>query len=106
MNLYVHPSNGEGFGLAAVEAMLAGFPVVVANAGAFPEYVRAMETGLLFQPGDVVDLAKKMEALLSDSELRDRLAWNGREYCLMHFARTRFSGEITEILERRPGRGD
>ena len=38
-DLYVHPSLGEGLGIAVVEAMFARLPIIAADSGAFPEYL-------------------------------------------------------------------
>src|SRR5262249_14711216 len=63
VDIYVHSSRREGFGLAVVEAMLAGRPVVVTNEGAFPEYVEDGKTGMLAEPGDPSSFAAKIEQL-------------------------------------------
>ena len=49
--LLVHPARWEGFGLAVLEAMLAGLPVVATNVSALPELVVDGETGLLVRAG-------------------------------------------------------
>ena len=46
-DLYVHPSLGEGLGIAVVEAMFAGLPIIAADSGAFPEYLEHDSTALL-----------------------------------------------------------
>jgi glycosyltransferase involved in cell wall biosynthesis len=52
LDIYVHTSRSEGFGLAIVEAMLAGTPVVAVRGGAVPEYIDDGRNGLLAEPGD------------------------------------------------------
>jgi glycosyltransferase involved in cell wall biosynthesis len=51
-SVFVHPARWEGFGLAVLEAMLAGLPVVASRVGSLPELVRDGETGFLVAPGD------------------------------------------------------
>ena len=51
-NVYAHPSRGEGFGLAVVEAMLVGMSFVVSDEGALPEVVCEGEAGRVFKGGD------------------------------------------------------
>jgi glycosyltransferase involved in cell wall biosynthesis len=99
MDVYVHPSRGEGLGLAVVEAMSAGLPVLAANEGALPEYVFHGDTGLLFQAGDAHDLATNVECLIDDETLRRRLGDQGRQHCLQVFAPERFSVKLTSVLE-------
>ena len=103
MDVYAHVCNAEGFGLAAVEAMLAGIPVVAANAGALPEFVQDQRTGLLFKADDAADLASKLRVLLRNDKLRTTLARNARVFCLEHFSPEKFAGSFTRVLEAHIG---
>jgi 2-polyprenyl-3-methyl-5-hydroxy-6-metoxy-1,4-benzoquinol methylase len=64
-DLLVMPSRWEGFGLAAVEAMAAGLPVVASRCDGLAEVVENEVTGLLVPPGEVAPLAAAMERALS-----------------------------------------
>lgn len=65
----------ETFGRTASEALLAGVPVVAADAGALPEQVVDGGNGALFVPTDARDLAAAVQRVLdADPPLRDRLA--------------------------------
>jgi glycosyltransferase involved in cell wall biosynthesis len=66
--LLVHTARWEGFGLAMLEAMLAGKPVVAARAGAAPELVEDGRTGSLAPADDPAALAEAIVALLSHPE--------------------------------------
>ena len=70
------PSIYEGFGLPLLEAMAEGLPAVVGEAGALPEL--AGDAALLVDPFDVEAIAAGLERVLTDSELRTRLAGAGR----------------------------
>lgn len=72
------PSEQEAYGIAAVEAMAAGLPVVGARAGATPEVVRDGVAGLLVEPGDSGALAEALATVLSEPALRARMAAAGR----------------------------
>jgi glycosyltransferase involved in cell wall biosynthesis len=63
--LIVHPARWEGFGLALLEAMLAGRPLVATRAGAAPEIVVDGETGLLVPPDDPNALAEAVTSALA-----------------------------------------
>ncbi len=67
------PSSRESFGLAALEAMRCGIPVVATEVGGLPELVRHGETGLLVPAEDDHAMADALLSLLRDSELRRRL---------------------------------
>ena len=60
IDLFVLASNWEGFGLALIEAMSAGKPVVAAKVGGIPEIVEDGECGFLVPPGDPQALAEKV----------------------------------------------
>ena len=64
--LLVHPARWEGFGLALLEAILAGKPVVATDVSSAPEIVAGGETGLLVAPGDPSALAEAVLELLAD----------------------------------------
>ena len=71
------PSLHETFGLAALEAMACGRPVVASDAGGLRELVRQGETGLLCEPGDAAALAGALAALLGDASLAQRMGAAG-----------------------------
>jgi glycosyltransferase involved in cell wall biosynthesis len=62
----VVPSRSEGFGLSAVEAALAGVPVVAANVGGIPEALYDGEHALLFPANDARACAKMLAAVFED----------------------------------------
>ena len=68
----------EGFGLSLAEGMAAGCVAVGSIAGGIPEVVSDGVTGILFQPGDVLELSAKLRALLETPELRLNLAAGGQ----------------------------
>jgi len=72
-DIVVAPSRREPLGLAAVEALACGTPVVASAVGGLQEVVRDGETGLLVPPGDVPALAAAL-LRLADPALRARLA--------------------------------
>jgi glycosyltransferase involved in cell wall biosynthesis len=62
-----------------------GRPVIASRIGGLPFTVIDELTGLLFEPGNVCDLAEKIETLLDDAELRHRLGRAGRRRFEEHF---------------------
>lgn len=73
----VIPSRIEPFGIVALEFMAAGTPVVVSETGGLKDMLRDKDTCLFFENGNVDALAHKMELMLSDQELREKLSENG-----------------------------
>lgn len=103
MDVYVHPSNGEGFGLAVVEAMLARRAIVVSDAGALPELIDDGATGLTFHVLNASDLAGKIALLARDPEMRQRLGERARLVALERFGAGRFAERLTAVLESESG---
>jgi len=77
LDVFVHPSLWEGFGLAILEAMAAGRPVVATNASAIPELVG--DAGIAVPPGDIPVLARALTTLARDPSLRHALGMKARE---------------------------
>jgi glycosyltransferase involved in cell wall biosynthesis len=73
--LFVLPSLEEGFGLPALEAMACGAPVAASNRAAIPEVVG--DAALLFDPENVVAMAKAMTEVLSQPDMRERMRRQG-----------------------------
>ncbi len=71
---FILPSREEEWGLVVNEAMACGLPVLVSNvAGCARDLVRHGENGFLFDPFDAATLAKHMEVIARDSELKARM---------------------------------
>jgi N-acetyl-alpha-D-glucosaminyl L-malate synthase BshA len=72
-DLFLLPSETESFGLAALEAMACGVPVIASHVGGLPEVVRDGEAGFLFPVGDVAGMTERALSLLTDSNALSRL---------------------------------
>ncbi len=73
----VIPSEYEGFGLPALEAMNVGTPVIVANAGSLPEVVA--DAAVVVPPRDPVALATAMAGMIRNRDRAQQLGQAGRE---------------------------
>jgi glycosyltransferase involved in cell wall biosynthesis len=70
-DVYVQSSQWEGFGIAALEAMAGGLPVVASRVPGLSEVVG--DAGLLFKPGDSFELASMLNRLLNDDICRKKI---------------------------------
>jgi N-acetyl-alpha-D-glucosaminyl L-malate synthase BshA len=103
-DLFVLPSEQESFGLAALEALAAGVPVVACQVGGLPEVVRDGKTGRLVPPHDPRALAVAVLDLLRDEPRRAAMGRAAREDATVRFRPgpvvDRFEALYRELLER------
>jgi len=85
-DLFLLPSENESFGLAALEAMACGAPVVASRVGGLPEVVEHGETGFLFEKGDVEAMAEASARILADEGLHARMKAAGRRLAVERFS--------------------
>lgn len=78
-DVFLLPSEQESFGLAALEAMAAGVPVISSNAGGIPEVNIHGKTGFVADIGDVESMTKYAAQLLSDETLLAEMKINAKE---------------------------
>ena len=92
-DLFLLPSQTESFGLAALEAMACGVPVVASDVGGISEVVVEGETGFLAAVGDVARMTEHARRLLRDEALHRRMSAAARQ-----LAETRF--RLTPAVDR------
>ena len=85
-DLFLLPSETESFGLAALEALASGVPVVASAVGGIREVVKPGATGLLVPPADPVALADATRSLLEDEPRRLAMARAARADATTRFA--------------------
>lgn len=97
--VFVLPSLEEGFGVAALEAMAAGLPVIASAVGGVPELVEDGRTGLLVPPGNSAALAHCLRELLLNPEQRLAMGTAGRIRARECFSSERMVEQISKIYD-------
>ncbi|MDT8368448.1 MAG: N-acetyl-alpha-D-glucosaminyl L-malate synthase BshA [Longimicrobiales bacterium] len=88
-DLFLLPSESESFGLAALEAMACGTPVIASDAGGLPEVVEDGEVGYLCPVGDTDAMGEAAADLLADAERYARFSSAAREVAIDRFSTAR-----------------
>jgi len=78
-DLFILPSEYESFGLAALEAMAAGVPLISSNAGGLPEININVKTGFMSPVGDVASMSRNAIAILENDEVLKTFKQNALE---------------------------
>jgi glycosyltransferase involved in cell wall biosynthesis len=99
MDVVVVPSEFEGFGLSAAEAMAAGVPVVASNVDGLREVVKDGVTGILVPFGDVEKMTASILAVYFDAVRAREMGRKGRERVEGLFSLTRFEKTISAVYE-------
>jgi glycosyltransferase involved in cell wall biosynthesis len=89
----------ETFGLVAAEAMGYGLPVIASRIGALPEIVDDGVTGLLFEPGNVEDLANRIEKLWMTPDLCRQMGQIGREKVIREYNDDVYYNRLMAVYE-------
>jgi len=79
-DVFLLPSETESFGLAALEAMSCGVPVVASRVGGLPEVVIDGEQGFLHRVGDIAGMVGSVRQLLEDASLYQRMSTAARQW--------------------------
>lgn len=96
LDVYAALSNYESFGVAIIEAQSCGKPVVVSNVGGLPEVVEDGKTGFVVEKKNAAAAAEKLEKLVLDADLRERMGSAGRERVLRLYD---WNENVTQMME-------
>lgn len=93
------PSYAEGFPMAVLDAWAYGLPVITTPVGGIPDVAVDGENMLLFNPGDIDSLATKLEMIITDEALRNKLAALSVKMAAERFNLNTITAQVAEIYE-------
>jgi len=97
--LIVHPARSEPFGIALIEAMAAGKPVIATACDGPRTIVVPGETGLLVPPGDTNALAAAINALLAAPDQARRMGERGRERAQRRYSVAAMVTQVEKVYD-------
>ena len=99
-DVFLIPSQSESFGLAALEAMACGLPVLSSSVGGLPELIRHNETGFIAEIGDVDRMAKYAIDLLSNDKKYQLFSNNSRKRAVNKFDKSKIIPVYEELYKK------
>lgn len=79
-DIFIFPSLWEGLGLAGIEAMYSGLPIIGSNRQGIKDYVINGKTGYLFEPTNEEQLSNLIELMISNTQKTEQMALCGKKY--------------------------
>lgn len=98
-DIYVNPTLDEGFGIAVVEAMLFGLPVVLSDCGAHPELVVSEKSGFLYEGGNATALASWLRYLIDKPVVRRLVGQAGKMQAQQRFSPDAFATQYLQAVK-------
>uniref|UniRef100_D5X197 Glycosyl transferase group 1 n=1 Tax=Thiomonas intermedia (strain K12) TaxID=75379 RepID=D5X197_THIK1 len=103
MDVFVMSSHWEGLPIALLEAMASSKAVLCTRVGGIPDVVIDGENGLLVEPRDVPQFAKRLDDLLQDPALRARMGQRARETVIARFDVSRTAAAYNRLHQQALG---
>lgn len=97
-HIFVRSSLSEGFGISFVEAMAADIPVIATPVGGIPDFLKDDVTGLFCEVENPESIAKQIERLITEANLRDKIIKNAREMVKEKYDWNLIAQQIREVM--------
>ncbi len=98
-DVYIQPSLSEGFGLATVEAMMTGLPVIVTPKGSLPEIVEDSVSGFVTKDVNSNDLMEKIEYVINNLSKALEIAKNGQKDAIKKYDYNLWLSNISKLFK-------
>lgn len=97
--IYVLPSTYECFPIGLVEACACSIPVIASNVGSVSEIINNGKTGFLVQPGNVEELANRMDSLLSNKKKFVEVGLRASRFVIDNFSNDKIFKKLENLYE-------
>lgn len=91
-------SRMEAFSRVTLESMLIGKPLIGTNTGGTPEMINNCETGLLYEPGNIPQLAEKIEMLMDHPDWAREMAQTATKFARSTFTKEKYVGKYYKLM--------
>jgi glycosyltransferase involved in cell wall biosynthesis len=98
-DLLIHPSVEEPFGVAVLEGMRAGLPIVASRVGGIPEVVKEGTNAALFEPESAQALVSAVIAVMQSAERMREMAAASTERWREHFGYDRMLDRVENYFQ-------
>ena len=98
-DVFVRPSRQEGFGIAFLEGMATGLPVIGTKVGGIPDFVIDKKNGLLIPPENVSSLAAAIKTLKTNKKLRQKVRENGRKMVFKKYTWPKICRQVENLYK-------
>lgn len=96
-DIFVHPSTREGLGIAALEAMASGLPIITSDAQGIVDYSVDGITGFVHKPHDHLGFARSIKTLLDDGIMRVKMGEHNKHASNVYSFESSYQG-LEKIL--------
>ena len=97
LSIYVHCTHGETMSTAIMQSLSMKLPVIASDVWGVSNMIEN-GNGLLYQPGDAIDLADKLNQLIADENLAKKLGERARQYALSNYSNSKLVKKYNEVF--------
>jgi glycosyltransferase involved in cell wall biosynthesis len=98
-DVFILPTRAETFGIAVVEAMAAGIPVIASRVGAIPEIIPSPELGRVVHPIDAPSFARAVESVITLPDRGRAIGARGRASLVGRFDQRSLGAKLLAIYD-------